>query len=417
MSKRPYRDEIINGVRTVFFPLKDKEAVQAELWIRAGSEQEDEQWGAFHLLEHMCLRETEAFPNKRKSDNFKESRGLYSNGFTSRDKTGYVCQGPYYELESVLKYLSQVVFHPLLPESRLDKEKNVIRQEYHDAWDNRQRRFAHAIRQKLFGSTHPYIRDALGQPEFVGRQTRADLATLQKNYYTADNVILVVAGKFEMKQARELVKKMFHPQATAERREFVIPPAKTSSEINFHYEDVAQETLVLNWLIPGRERLSRRQRMILHRANYILGSSARSMLYQEIREKRGLAYHPTSRLYHSFKYGIFEMAVSTEPENRDRVLELMRKTLKKYMSRPLSQGVFDRAQAYITAQNLMSFDSLEEIASDLLSEMFYEDSIFMPSDFLKLAKTITKQEVETALNDLVDADTGLLSIMTRGNSG
>jgi predicted Zn-dependent peptidase len=413
MSDKPYISEKINGIQTVFFPLDTKRAILAEVWIHAGSWYETEKWGGFHLLEHMCHQGTAKFKSVQSLETYKEMHGLRANAFTGSDVVGFWSKGPFYSLEPILTYLSQVALQPTVPQNKLDKEIDVIRQEYHDVWDNPFRRFDRAINQQMFGADHPYAKDAIGQPEYFAKLNRTDLVKMHQQYFTADNMIMVVTGNFEVKKAEKLIEKLFTPALTAKRDKLVIPKPKTDYQPHFHKEDMAQDRVALSWLIPGLKQLPLRERAVLKRANYILGGSSRSILFNEIREKRGLAYGAGSSISFRPDYGQFEIGTSTNPDNRQKVIKLFRSILKKFLAEPIKQITFDRAQAYLSAQNMMAFDSLSDIGSYILDDLFYEDRIYLPEEYLEIVKTITKEEVKQSFKKLIDPEKGILSIMSK----
>jgi len=410
MSNR-YTLTTINGINTVIFPLSDISAIKVELLVRAGSRYETgPQWGAFHFLEHLTFQGTDKFPSRYHLDLYTQEHGLIDNAYTGEKRLGFWVKAPYKSIAPALEVINQLAFHPKFPSEAFPKELSVIEQEYHDLWDNFQTRFDTKLNQQIYGQKHPYSRDGIGQPEFVKTLTQEDIKNLHQKFFTGPNCYLAITGKLDTNKTISLVKKILQPISQKQPQLPTIPPRKTTKKI-VHHEPVQQTRIYLSWPLPGFKQFTLSDNMRFSFAKYLLGGSTTSLLFRQIRERYGLAYHVGANRGFKDQAGFFEVYLSTDPKNKQKALKLLRQITYDFVNNPIDPQKFAQARNFMNNSTLISFDSISSINSKILDNLFDYNRIYLPSDYIKISNKITPQSTQKILQKYITPEKELLAIM------
>lgn len=406
----------INGIKTVIYPLKDISAIKVELLVKAGSRYETkDSWGAFHLLEHLSSQKTEKFTSKYELNLFQEKHGLTSNAYTGENRVGFWVKGPYYSLKQALELLNQEVFHPTFSQKFFTKEISIIGQEYRDKWDSPYTRFNYALNQQLYGKKHPYSRDGMGQPEYIKNLTQKDITKLHQNFFSGKNCYLAVAGKLNIKETKKLIKEILKPKTNHLVKLPLIPKTKPQKKL-IHFEPVEQTQIVLTWPLPGFNQVPLLDRIKFSVAKYILGGGLNSLLKQELREKHGLAYRVSAHNGLKDNAGYFEIEVSTDPQNKQKALNLLRETTYNFINKPINPKRFNQAISFMNDRTVIHFDSVDNIAADLINDIFNFNRIYLPQDYIKISKKITPHSTSKLIQKYITPKNELMAFLEKKSS-
>ncbi len=265
---------------------------------------------------------------------------------------------------------------------------------------------------KLYGK-HPYAHPDSGVKETVGKLKAADLVKFYKQYYVANNAMVVIVGNLNKEQAEQTAEKLLVNLPTGQKP-IAIPdvtmPAQASLE---HIEFPSTQTHVLVGL-PGTWRKDP-DYFDLYVGNHILGGSGLvSKLFVEVREKRGLAYSASSAFSPMLKPGPFLVSLQTRNDQTQQALEVLNGTLKDFIDKGPTQAELDAAKLNIIGGFPMRFDTNKELAGYVAMIGFYD----MPLDYLDTFR----QKIEATTIDSIKAafkrkvDISLLQTVTVGNS-
>lgn len=412
MKNKPYTITTINGLKTVFYQTKGFPAVKANLLVRAGSSYEvGGNWGAFHFIEHLCFQQTKLFKDWLEVELYKEEYGLNNNASTGRERVSYWTYGPKSSLKEALTLLSELAFNTTLPEASFAKEISIITQEHQDKWDSPYNRFYKATSKQIFGSNHRYVRDGLGQPEFLKTLTHQQLTKLHQEYFTNANSILSITGDFDLDKAKEIISQLFVNQGEKVHKT-PISAIKPEQKKMTHEEDVQQERPVLMWHTPGFNDLSQKQRYCLWIASYMLGGGSRSLLQKRLREELHLVYRGGSGKDLSPHAGFFELWSSNSPEQTQNAIKEMQQIVYKFIEDPIEEKLYKRSINFLKSNISLSFDSIHSISDSITGSLFWEDIIRLPDEDIKTLLDITEAEVRQTLGQYVKRENEYLSIMT-----
>lgn len=280
-----------NGVRVVLEKIPNVRSVAIGIWVKTGSRHETAELnGISHFLEHMFFKGTENLTAKEIAESFDRIGGQV-NAFTSKEYTCYYAKVLDNHATYALEILADMFFNSTFDEEELAKEKNVVYEEikmYEDTPDD----IVHDLLTKAIFENHPLGYPILGSEETLATFTKDMLKDYMYNSYTPDKVVISIAGNVEESFMKE-VEKRFGTYKGGNRKELDAKPIFHKNEV-IRRKDTEQAHLCI-----GFNGYSVRDKRIypLIIANNILGGSMSSRLFQEVREKRGLAYSVYS--YHS----------------------------------------------------------------------------------------------------------------------
>ncbi|WP_240375361.1 M16 family metallopeptidase [Bacillus piscicola] len=280
-----------NGVRIVTEPIPYVRSLSMGIWVASGSRFEAQHRnGISHFLEHMFFKGTTTRSPSDIAESFDKIGGQV-NAFTSKEYTCFYAKVLDQHADIALDVLTDMFFHSTFDPEELEKERNVIFEEIKMVEDTPDDIIHDILGEAYFGN-HPLGNPILGTEETVTSFEQQHLIDHMEEFYTGENVVISIAGNIPDHLIRELEKK-FSGLPAANTEAAIVKPAFHTNKIT-RQKDTEQAHLCIGYpgLAAGDERM---YALIL--LNNILGGSMSSRLFQEIREKRGLAYSVFS--YHS----------------------------------------------------------------------------------------------------------------------
>lgn len=379
--------------------------------IRAGSFYENEKnWGASHLLEHLTFDATKSFSKEIDIELFKENYCIHADAVTSGEYIEYWFKFPSNSAKEALFLLEEIIYNPALKEKDFVREKKIVNQEYIDRFSTPHGRFMRSIHENIFGINHPYSRYPIGTPKTVDNLKIDDLEKIHKKHFTNENTTVVVAGKIIPDLPKKLIQIL--KKRNIGKKELISPPPITSSgDLFWHKEDVDQFVISLSWITNKRFNL--REKMLLNVANYIIGGSARSLLFKKLRMEEGLVYstgseksfYPTCVWFEAYSY--------TRPKFSQRVYKIMLEIIKEFSDKKINNQDFKRAINYLNKSTLLRYDSVNGIASELSEMLFYEQRIILPQELIKMTNSFTEEEVRMFFKKIISRGYFYPSVMSR----
>ena len=282
---------------------------------------------------------------------------------------------------------------PTIPEDVLPREKNVIVQEYRDKWSYPQQRFYRESYEFLFGKDHPYVRDGLGQPEYIKKITAQKLRAIRAKYIVPANLFIGIAGKVDPKEVKVGFEQLLTKQLKGSRPKMVDKPVSSKKHYLFHKEDVEHAVIYVDWLIPGYDDLSPKEEETFRLAKYILGGSPRSLLYYELRQKMGIAYSGGASVRTFPKKGFFEAYTSTDHKNITNAITTIEKVVTEFIKNGVSASRFYQSKKFADMQLLLSYDSIGGIANSITYDLFYFDRIIPLKEHRKILSSISQKDM------------------------
>ena len=337
------------GPRVVTEPLPAVRSVAIGFWIGAGSRDEDErQAGLSHFLEHLLFKGTRSYSGQQIAEIF-DSLGGELNASTARDYTVVYGRVLDEHIETALDVMTDMVFAPSLED--LDAEREVVLEEIAMIEDAPQERVHDVFTETVFGG-HPLGRPVLGSPEVVSNASRRAIAAFHRARYQPNNVVVAAAGSVDHARLVALVERMSAKRTAPARGRVVRAPLVTAPppSLRFHEKETEQYHVCIGG--PGIARSDPR-RFIAAILDGVLGGSASSRLFQEVREKRGLAYSVYTFASQYADTGEIGIYVGTREENLAECAEIIARELEALGADGARQAELARAKGNLKGRLML----------------------------------------------------------------
>jgi predicted Zn-dependent peptidase len=358
-----------SGVRVVTERVPSVRSVALGFWIGTGSVAEDDsQAGISHLLEHMLFRGSSRFGSEE-IDQIFDAMGAEINAGTDRETTSLYTRVLDRHLERAFDVMGDMLWRPRFEE--LEAEREVVLEEIAMYEDDPQDRVFDVLGQAVFGS-HPLGRAVIGSAKVVGGATREQLREFHDERYVPERVVIAAAGSVEhdavvaMARRAERERERTRPSAVA------VSPGEPDFQrrVRFLEKDTEQYHLCLGGAGLARDD---ERRFALRVLEGILGGTSSSRLFQEVRERRGLAYSVFSFSSLFATTGEVGLYVGTRPDNLAEALTVVANELERCVQDPASEEELTRSRENLKGRVVLALEStgarMSRLGSSVLNDM------------------------------------------------
>lgn len=371
------------------------------IWVRSGSVHEArEEMGVSHLLEHMVFKGT-ARRSAREIALSLERRGGSLDAYTTREHTSYQARVLDEDLDLALDVLTDMVLRPLLRESDLDLEREVVLEEISTVEDTPDDLVFELHSEALWGD-HPYGYSILGTRETVTALTAADLKRVHALRYRRPNVVVAAAGNVTHEAVVDRVTELFEecPDGGGATEPVPAPPEVVPREIRVA-RSTAQTHIVLGTRTFGHRDPRRYGLILLANA---FGGGMSSRLFQRVREELGLAYsvHAFQTFY--AEAGISGVYVGTRREWADRALQTIREEMAALVREGLTEEELADIKGQVKGQLVLSLESSGSRLQRLAGLELYGEPYLTLDDLTARIDAVTRDEVASLAAEYFDPD-------------
>jgi len=361
-----YRKLVLdNGVRVVTERMPTLKSVTVGVWVNTGSRDEQpSQAGYSHFIEHMLFKGT----RKRSSAEISreiDALGGEMNAFTSRETTTYYVKVLDQQLERAVELLSDLFHHSRFAPKEVEKEKQVVLEEIRMVRDDPEDLVQELHSGQVLGR-HPLGRPILGREKTIRGLRRQDLLNYIETYYDPGQTVISIAGNFDQAHLDPMIVRYFGTggRAKADYANGRHPP-DVHGGVLLRKKQLEQVHLCLGLkgLAAGHT-----DRYAMYAVNSVLGGSVSSRLFQEIREKRGLAYSIYSFLSGYSDGGMITVYAATRPKEVDRVVDLVCREIRRIGSKGVERKELERAKTQMKGSLMLSLESSHSRMSKLAKD-------------------------------------------------
>jgi predicted Zn-dependent peptidase len=361
-----YRKLVLdNGVRVVTERIPTLKSVTVGVWVNSGSRDEQpSQAGYSHFIEHMLFKGT----SRRSSADISreiDALGGEMNAFTSRETTTYYVKVLDQQLQRAVELLSDLFHHSRFESKEVEKEKQVVLEEVRMVRDDPED-LVQELHSGQVLKRHPLGRPILGREKTIGGLCRQDLLHYVDTHYDPAQTIVAIAGSFDQAHVDPMIERYFgkgrRPKANSPngRR-----PPDLYGGVLLKKKRLEQVHLCLG--LKG-VAAGHQDRYALYALNSVLGGSVSSRLFQEIREKRGLAYSIYSFLSGYSDSGMMTVYAATRPKEVNRVVGLICKEIRQIGSKGVERKELERAKIQMKGSLMLSLESSHSRMSKLAKD-------------------------------------------------
>lgn len=404
MSKKQYSlHKLSNGMRVILAPNKSTKAVTVMVGYKVGSRHEAREInGAAHFIEHLMFKGSRKYPKAIDVSRALDSLGAEFNASTGKDMTAYYVKVAGDKLEAALNILSDILIHPLFASVEIELERKVIIEELKMYKDSPPSIVSELIEELIYQG-HPLARDVGGTKRTVSAISRAKLISFKKQYYSADNAVISIAGRLSGQTALRLCEKYFkrHDKRHTTNDMRLFKNSQEGSRVKLFTKQTEQVYLALGMpsLADNDPRLP-----TLKLLATILGGGMSSRLFTELREKRGLCYSVSASVGTFEETGDFLIRAGLDHRRINAALKLILREIRKFKTKAVSQAELQRAKDLVCGVTVLGLEHSEYVAEFYIKEVLYREEIKTPEQKLASIKRVTAGDIKALASEIFVTD-------------
>lgn len=384
-----------SGVQVVGQPMQGVESAAIGILIGTGARDEQpDEYGISHFTEQTLFRGTEHLDSRQLSDRL-DSLGISYDSSAGLEMTlvSAVMVGD--RIPAAIDLLADVVRFPAFPSDAIESVRTLALQELRQREDQPAQLVMDTLRQKLFAGS-PLSHDVLGTQESIQSLQRDDLLRYWESRYTANNMIISIAGKFDWDATVEQLARVTAswPQGTG--RMAMEPPA-TRVGVTVSERETTQENI--GFAFPGLS-VTDPHYYAAALVSQALGGSSNSRLFREVRDKRGLAYAVQSRFDGLEKTGLFRIYVGTSAERAHESVEVVIDELRKLEAGGITADELILSKTRLKSQMVMRSESTSGRMASNLRSWWYEGRLRGLAEISQRIDHVTVDETLNVLQSL-----------------
>jgi predicted Zn-dependent peptidase len=410
-STSPERDikttALPNGIKVITEAMPHVRSVSVGVWVGTGSRRETpEQNGISHFIEHMLFKGT----SNRSAEDIARSVDSIGGGldaFTAKEMVCYNTKVLDEHLPIAMDVLSDLVLNPLFQDDDIEKEKGVILEEIKMDADNPDY-LVHEIFSSNFWKDHPLGRPILGTRETVRKFDQATVRDYYTEVYSPENILVTAAGNLTHEKLVSLAAERFETVKPTGPIPALLAPS-THARISLKSKKELEQVHVCVG-VPCYP-ISHEDRFICYVLNTVLGGGMSSRLFQNIRERQGLAYAVFSELNPYADTGCLAVYAGTSLESARKVVESILKEFTELKQQEVPAEELRRAKDHLKGSLMLSLESTSSRMSNLARQEMHFQRFFTLDELVESIEKVTSGEVQRVAQDFFDQRGVALTIL------
>jgi predicted Zn-dependent peptidase len=410
-SFSPLRDieftTLPNGVRIITEAMPHVRSVSVGIWIGTGSRRETtEQNGLSHFIEHMLFKGT----THRSAEDIArsvDSIGGNLDAFTAKELVCFNTKVLDEHLSLAWDVLADLVLNPLFRPEDIEKEKGVILEEIKMEADSPDY-LVHEIFSSNFWKDHPLGKPILGTRETVRRFDSDMIRAYYSQVYAPSNLLVTAAGNLTHQRLVALVRDHFDSLPAGQPT----PPDNapvTHARIALRNKKSLEQVHVClgvpSYPLPHQERFA------CYVLNTLLGGGMSSRLFQNIRERQGLAYAVFSELNPYRDTGCLSIYAGTSLESAPKVVESIVHEFRDLKERPVADDELRRAKDHLKGSLMLSLESTASRMTNLARQEMYFNRFFTLDELVQSIEAVTSVDVQRIAQTFFDPKQIALTVL------
>jgi predicted Zn-dependent peptidase len=392
------RSVLPGGLRVVTEAVPGVRSAAFGVWVGVGSRDEDlHEHGASHFLEHLLFKGTQR-RDALEIAAVMDAVGGELNAFTAKEYTCYYARVIDTDLPLAVDVVSDLVTSALMAPSDVASERGVILEEISMHDDDPGDVVHDAFAEALYGD-HPLGRPVIGTVGSIETLSAAAIEGYYRSRYTPPGMVISVAGNVDHDEVVRLVSQAFELTGTgdpAPLRPWSPPPALSGAVVEDRPTEQAHLVLGMHGLARDDER-----RYALSVLNNALGGGMSSRLFQEVREKRGLAYSVYSYSSHHHDTGMFGVYAGCSPSKVDEVLSVCREQLLAVADKGVTEEEIARAQGQMRGSLVLGLEDSGAQMSRIGKAELVHGEVVPVEEILARIAAVTPDEVREVAQDVL----------------
>lgn len=387
--------DLENGLHVILHQDSSVPIVTTSVLYHVGSKDENpERTGFAHFFEHLLFEGTKNIP-KGKWSSIVTGNGGYNNAYTTNDFTYYYENFPSNNLKLGLWMESERMLHPIIDQTGVDTQNEVVKEEKRMRYDNRPYgKWNEEVKSYLY-KLHPYSRTSIGKMEHLDAATLKEFMAFNKKYYIPNNATLTVAGDINVDQTKKWIEEYFGPipKGSNIQRDFPreFPITKTIRAEAFD-TNIQIPAIFLAYRTPGRNS---RDARVLDVISTYLSQGKSSKLYKKLVDNQKMSLEVTAFNMNNEDYSTYVILSLPLGETKlENLITEIDAELTKIQKELISEKDYQKLQNQFESEFVNSNSTIEGIANSLAEYyVFYNGDTNLINKELDIYKSITKEEI------------------------
>jgi predicted Zn-dependent peptidase len=392
---RDIRREVLpNGLVVITEEMQHIRSVCVGIWVKTGSRDEDKQWnGISHFVEHMVFKGTK---NRSAEEIARQVDSIGGNidAFTAKECISFSIKVLDDHLPIAIDVLGDLVLNPVFDPQDIQRERGVILEEIKMDEDNPDY-LVHEIFTQNFWKDHPLGRPILGTNDTVGGFERAPVLDFYNQRFAPGNFIITAAGNLKHEHFVELVTKYFQGMKPVSNGFHSSTPSVVPEIVLRNKESLEQVQICVG--VPSYP-ITHERRHSSYILNTLLGGGISSRLFQNIRERQGLAYSIYSDLNPYRDTGCMSVYAGTSKASATKVVESIVSEFRKLKAEEVPAEELRRAKDQLKGSLMLSLESSAARMSNLARQEMYFDHFYGLDELIQKIESVTAEELHTLAN-------------------
>lgn len=401
--------DLDNGLHVILHNDPSAPVVVTSVMYHVGSKDEaHDRTGFAHFFEHLLFEGTE---NIKRGEWFKivSSNGGVNNANTSDDRTYYYEVFPSNNLELGLWMESERMMHPVINQIGVDTQNGVIKEEKRTVYENKPYgNYLTVVKENMF-KNHPYRWPIIGSMEHLDAATLEEFKAFNKKFYIPNNSVLVVAGDFEKKQAKEWIRNYFGPIKKGEglvKQTFVEEPITETIKATYQDPNIQIPMILASYRTPS---MKTRDARVLEMISSLLSDGKSAVLYKKIVDDKNMALQIGAFTYSNEDYGMYIIYSLPLGENSTAsILKEIDEEIEKLQTELISEKDYQKLQNIIDNQFVNINANLEGIAENLAKYYLLYGDVNLINTEIDLFHSITREEIREVARRYLNPNQRLL---------
>ena len=384
------QETLPNGLVVITEPMPHVHSVSVGIWVRSGSRREPAELnGVSHFIEHMVFKGT----RRRTAEDIAreaDSVGGMLDAFTAKEMVCFNTKVLGEHLPRAFDILADMALEPKFDEEDIAREQSVILEEIRMTQDNPED-LVHELFSQNFWTPHALGKPILGTPETVSSFTRERLKDWFRASYAPNNLVITAAGKLTHKKMVKLVTERFGELARVENgHPDTTPKAAPHVTLRSKLELEQVHICIGVQAFPMTDR----RRFAVSVMNNVLGGGMSSRLFQNVREKMGLAYAIFSELNSYRDVGVLSVYAGTSLETAGRLVQCVLEEFRRLRDAKLPEEELRRAKDHLKGATLLALESSGQRMNSLARYHMYFNRHFSPKELIEMLEAVTAEEIQ-----------------------
>jgi predicted Zn-dependent peptidase len=402
-----HREVLPNGLTIITEEMQHIRSVSIGIWVKTGSRDEDLQWnGISHFIEHMVFKGTK---HRTAEDIARQVDSIGGNmdAFTAKECVCFNVKVLDEHLPVAMDVLGDLVLNPVFDVQDISRERGVILEEIKMDEDNPDY-LVHEIFTQNFWKDHPLGKPILGTKETVKRFDRDPVMDFYGQRFAPGNLIICAAGNLKHAQFVEVVAKHFQ-HIKPMKNGFHSPQPKIVPRIILRNKKALEQVQICVG-VPSHP-IAHQRRHASYILNTLLGGGMSSRLFQNIRERQGLAYAIYSDLSPYRDTGCLSVYAGTSRESAVKVVQCVVSEFRKLKSEPVSAEELRRSKDQLKGSLMLSLESSTARMSNLARQEMYFDRFYGLDELIEKIEAVTAPELQELANEFFRTESIAVTVL------